>query len=302
MSPKRLVIGTRGSKLALIQAELTVQALHVVDPKIEIETKIFTPKGDKDKTTPIPLDTIGKGWFSQEIEEELLNGSIDIAVHSLKDMQEVPEGLKIGAYLSRADARDVIITKNNEPLDKLREGAVIGTDSTRRQVQMLALNPAVTMKSIRGNVPNRVDKLQSEDYDAVILAAAGLKRLGLEDRITRYFSPEEMTPAPGQGIIAIEARADNATLLDILAKITNDDAAHSAYLERSFSQAVGGGCKAPTGAYAYRDNETCVIIGMTTRDDGVIVRESLRAPWNQSLELGEELGNIILQAREHGSI
>lgn len=302
MSHKRLVIGTRGSKLALVQADLTAKALLAIDPTLEIETKIITPKGDRDKSTPIPLDTIGKGWFSQEIEEELLIGSLDIAVHSLKDMQEVPEGLKIGAYLPREDARDVIITKNGEPVESLRPGAIIGTDSTRRQVQMLALRPGVVMKSVRGNVPNRVEKLYTEDYDAVILAAAGLKRLGLEDKITHYFSIEEMTPAPGQGIIAIEARADNMGLLGLLAKITNDDAAHSAYLERSFSQAVGGGCKSPTGAYAYRDGETCVIVGMTTRDDGTIVRESLRAPWNQSLELGEELGNIILQAREHGSI
>jgi hydroxymethylbilane synthase len=297
MLDRTLVIGTRGSKLALIQAELAAKAMLAVDPTLQIETRVITPKGDRDKSTPIPLDTIGKGWFSQEIETELMDRTIDIAVHSLKDMQEVPSGLKIGAYLPREDARDTLITKNAEPLESLRPGAIIGTDSTRRQVQMLSLRPDVVMKSIRGNVPNRIEKLHSEDYDAVILAAAGLIRLGMQDRITHFFSPEEMTPAPGQGIIAIETRADDAELLDLLKRAGNDDAAHSAYLERTFSHTVGGGCKAPTGAYAYRDGETCVIIGMTTRDDGSIYRESLRAPWNQSLELGEELGNIMLAQR-----
>jgi hydroxymethylbilane synthase len=299
---KKIVIGTRGSKLALIQVDLAVSAMLAIDPTLTIETKVITPQGDRDKSTPIPLDTIGKGWFSQEIETELLNGTIDIAVHSLKDMLELPDGLNIGAYLPREDARDVLVTKTGEPMESLKKGAIIGTDSVRRQVQMLAMRPDVVMKSVRGNVPNRLEKLQTEEFDAVILAAAGLKRLGMEGKITRYFSPEEMTPAPGQGIIALECRADDSALLDLLKRVTNDDAAHSAYLERSFSQTVGGGCKAPTGAYAYQDAETCVIIGMTTRDDGSIVRESLRAPWSQSLELGEELGNIILQAREHGTI
>ena len=290
-------MGTRGSRLALVQTEMAVQALISIDNSLHIETTIIKPKGDIDTHSPIPLDTIGKGWFSQEIEAELLAGRIDIAVHSLKDMQELPDGLVIGAYLAREDARDALITKNGEPLERLRKEAIIGTDSTRRQVQMQILRPDVVMKSIRGNVPHRIEKLTNEPYDAIILAVAGLKRLGMADRITRYFSPDEMTPSPGQGIIAVEARKDDARLLELLTKINDAEAAHAAHIERTFSHTVGGGCKAPTGAYCFREDAMCVLIGMTTRDDGSIFRKRISVPWAASRELGETLGRAILLSR-----
>lgn len=300
-SRERVIIGTRGSKLALVQAEMAAQALKVTNPDLELEIKIITPKGDRDKSTPIPLDTIGKGWFSQEIEQELLDGTIDIAVHSLKDMQiELPRGLVIGAYLPREDARDVLLTKDGRQLEDLRPGAIIGTDSTRRQAQILALRPTVVVKSLRGNVPNRVQKLYDEEYDAVILAAAGLIRLGMEDKITRYFEPTQMTPAPGQGTIAIETRAHDARLQKLLASINDASAELSAGIERSFSEVVGGGCKSPTGAYASCRDDIWTLIAMTTDDNGAIIRGSLSAPAQASRSLGADLAQKVLRERNHG--
>ena len=207
-----LIIGPRGSELAHVQAGIVRHALQAVEPKLQIQVKIIRTYGDVNQQ-PIPLDTIGKGWFTKEIERALLDGSIDLAVHSLKDLaHEIPAGLHIGAHLPREDARDVLITKHGESLEELPRGAIIGTDSLRRQTQMCALRPDVKAQSLRGNVLTRLKKLSSENYNAIILAAAGLKRLGLENRITRYFDPIEMTPAPGQGILALQAKQNGAEL------------------------------------------------------------------------------------------
>ena len=296
MSGQKIVIGTRGSNLALIQAQIAANALSAVEPGLDVELKIITPKGDRDKSTPIPLDTIGKGWFSQEIEQELQDGVIDLAVHSLKDMlTDLPKGVIIGAYLKREDARDVLLTKDGRPMEELREGAIIGTDSTRRQVQMLALRPGAVMTSIRGNVPNRVQKLYEEDYDAVILAAAGLIRLELQDKITRYFEPHEMTPSPGQGTIALEVKTTNVPLIEILAKANSKDAETASLLERTFSEVIGGGCKAPTGAYAWREAGIWNLIGMAQHQDGTILRETISAQETGSTEMGKQLAATILK-------
>ncbi|HVV15389.1 MAG TPA: hydroxymethylbilane synthase [Candidatus Paceibacterota bacterium] len=293
--PERITIGTRGSALALKQADIVKAALTAAEPSLSIDIRVIETRGDADQR-PIPLDTVGKGWFTKEIEELLLTGEIDLAVHSLKDMAEdMPEGLNIGAYLPREDARDVLVTKNGEPLEALKRGAVVGTDSARRQVQMLALRPDVKMESVRGNVPTRLEKLSSGNYDAIIIAAAGLKRLGLEARVTRYFEPNEMTPAPGQGILAVQAKKGGA-LDDILKKIQDADAARAARIERSFSKAMGGGCKSPTGAYAFRQGNKCVLIGMRETDDKKVIREELRAPWEDSHSLGERLARKFLEA------
>ena len=228
-------------------------------------------------------------------------------MHSLKDVAErQPKGLALVAYLSRENARDALITKNGEPLEQLRKGAMVGTDSPRRQVQMLALRPDLNMKSLRGNVPTRLKKLDGvfdgaggETYDAIILAVAGLKRLGLEKRIVHIFEPNEMTPAPGQGILAIEARTgdSNAAVLEILSKINDPAATCVAKIERSFSRATGSGCKSPTGAYAFRDGDNCRLVGMIARDAGSnpnIVRGEISAPWNDSEKIGETLAKELL--------
>lgn len=283
--------------MALKQAGIAREAIGSIDPSIKIEVRVIQTHGDINQN-PIPLDTIGKGWFTEEIESALLAGDINLAVHSLKDMaDDMPEGLHIGAYLAREDARDALITKHGEPLESLPLGAVIGTDSARRQVQMQALRPGVRMQSLRGNVLTRLEKLASGPYDAIILATAGLKRLGLEDKITRYFELSEMVPAPGQGILALQARDDDAVLQELLDRINNPAAARAARVERSFSQAVGGGCKSPTGAYAQREGDECVLVGMVAGKEGQILRETERMPWNDCEQLGESLAKKLLAAR-----
>ena len=297
MTLGKITIGTRGSALALKQADITAKAIRAIDPSVEIHVRVIETHGDVNQN-PIPLDTIGKSWFTKEIEGALLDGEIDLAVHSLKDMAEdMPEGLCIGAYLQREDARDALITKRGETLDRLRRGAVIGTDSARRQIQMKALRPDVVMQSLRGNVPKRLEKLATEAYDAVILASAGLKRLGLEEKITRYFTIEEMTPAPGQGTLAVQARTVDHALDELLTRINDADAAHISRIERSFSATVGGGCKSPTGAYAVRDGDECIFTGMIVAEDGRIIRDTIRSPWKSSDSLGKTLASKLLAAR-----
>jgi hydroxymethylbilane synthase len=210
---------------------------------------------------------------------------------------EQPPGLSIGAYLPREDARDALITKRGEQLKDLPPGAVIGTDSDRRRIQILALRPDLRVESLRGNVPTRLEKLAAQNYDAVILASAGLKRLGLGSRITRYFSIDEMTPAPGQGTLAVQARTGDGAFDELLAHINDADAARASQMERSFSATVGGGCKAPTGAYAAREGAEGVFTAMIVADDGRIMRDTLRAPWRESAPLGEALARKLLAAR-----
>lgn len=292
-----LIIGTRGSDLALKQADITKRALRATEPTLEIEIQIIKTEGDLNDN-PVPLDAVGKGWFTKEIEQALLNGSIDIAVHSLKDMPELlPHGLHIGAYLEREDARDVLVNKNNLVLDALPHGAVVGTDSLRRKVQILALRGDLTVTSIRGNVPTRLQKLATKHYDALVLAAAGLKRLGMEDTITQYFEVNEMTPAPGQGTLALEVREGDAELKKLLAAIQDPSAAEASTIERSYSRTMGGGCKSPTGAYAFREGDQWVIIGMRADSSMHIVREEMRAPLRESEWLGERLAQKLLATR-----
>lgn len=297
MISRKITIGTRGSALALKQTDIAIEAIKSVDPSITIDVRVIRTHGDVNQN-PIPLDTIGKGWFTEEIENALLNKEIDIAVHSLKDMADkMPVGLCIGAYLPREDARDVLITKHGEKLEELPLGAIIGTDSARRQVQMLALKSGVRMKSLRGNVVTRLEKLSSDNYDAIILASAGLKRLGLEKKITRYFGPTEMVPAPGQGTLAIQARENDATLQDILTRINDSDTARITKVERSFSHTVGGGCKAPTGAYATRDGDNCTLLAMIVAENGRILHKQRSAAWEDCEELGVSLAKELLSAR-----
>lgn len=292
-----ITIGTRGSALALVQVELTKRALLAVDPTLTIEVRIITTEGDINNA-PIPLDVVGKGWFTKEIESALSKGDIDLAVHSLKDVSDtIPDGLVLDAFLLREDPRDVLLTKHSESLEGLKQGAVIGTDSARRQVQMLALRPDAEMESLRGNVPTRIEKLSSQDYDAIILASAGLKRLGLEHKITRYFSPEEMTPAPGQGTLALQVREDHTELRNLLTQVNDPIIAHVTHIERSFSRTVGGGCKAPVGAYAHQDGDRCTLIGMLLDHDGILLRKTLSLPWNESRNMGEMLAHTLLRKK-----
>lgn len=291
----KIIIGTRGSALARAQADIAAAALQGVDPDIDISFKIIQTHGDIDQN-PIPLDQVGKGWFTKEIEQELLDGTIDIAVHSLKDMAaENPPGLFIGAYLSRENPRDCLVTKNGETLEMLPSGAIVGTDSIRRKLQLLALRSDLRVESIRGNVITRLEKLKTGNYAAVVLAIAGLTRLGLADRAVRVFEPKEMTPAPGQGILALQTK-QGTSLQKLLETINDADAAHAAHLERSFSKTMGGGCKAPVGVYAFREGDEYVLMGMRADSESNIMREEMRAPFHASDDLGEIVAQKLLEA------
>lgn len=292
---KKIIIGTRGSALALEQAAIVGRALLCLDPTYELETRIITTEGDVN-FEPIPLDTIGKGWFTKEIEQSLLDGAVDLAVHSLKDLaEELPNGLCIAAYLPREDARDALVTKGNLSLGELPQGAVVGTDSMRRQMQMLLLRPDVIMQSLRGNVLTRLTKLDSGEYDAIILAVAGLKRLGEEGRIAHYFEPHEMTPAPGQGILAIEVRQSDQRLLELLAQVNDASASRAAKTERTFSKKVGGGCKSPTGAFFSEAGGVCRLLGAIATKDGCMVRDEMQSTLESCEELGELLAHKMLR-------
>jgi hydroxymethylbilane synthase len=291
----KVIIGTRGSALARAQADITAAALRALDPETDVSIKLIQTRGDIDQS-PIPLDQVGKGWFTKEIEKELLEGNIDIAVHSLKDMaEEIPEGLVIGAYLSRENPRDALVTKNGESFEALPAGAIVGTDSIRRKLQLLALRSDLTVKSIRGNVGTRLEKLKTEDYSAVVLAIAGLTRLGLAERAVHLFEPDEMTPAPGQGILALEVKQNDAKLQKLLAAINDSEAERAARIERSFSKTIGGGCKSPIGAYAFREGDDYVLIGMRADSESNIRREHVRAPVEASEQLGDVLAQKLLQ-------
>lgn len=295
MTKTKIRIGTRGSALALRQTEI-VRELLAQQNAFEIEVKIIKTEGDSN-LGPIPLDTVGKGWFTKEIERELLSGAIDLAVHSLKDLpEELPEELHIGAVVEREDARDVLVSKDGSTLEQLKRGAIIGTDSLRRAAQILHLRPDLHVESIRGNVLTRIEKLKTGNYDALILAAAGLNRLGLGHAITQYFDISLIVPAPGQGALAVEKRKDDAVLQPVLDAISHQTTQNAVNAERAFSAAIGGGCKMPVGAYGVCKDGTLKLWGMVGTPNGSnIMKEAIEGTCENARELGYELATRMLR-------
>jgi hydroxymethylbilane synthase len=247
--PRTFVVGSRGSRLALRQAEIALEALRKVHPEAEFEVRTIRTTGDQAKGSLSEIG--GRGVFVIEIERALLAGEIDIAVHSLKDLptDETP-GLAIAAVLPREDPRDVLVSRRGAKLNELVHGALVGTGSPRRAVQLVAMRPDLRIADIRGNVDTRISKVESGDYDAVVLAAAGLVRLGWPDRAAQTFDPEEMLPAPGQGALAVQVRTDDPETF--AAVLTADDAETRAAVtaERAFERRLGGGCHAAIAALA----------------------------------------------------
>jgi hydroxymethylbilane synthase len=247
---RTLTIGTRGSKLALWQTEHVAQRLEKTAPGVRCRIETLVTQGDRRLDQPLP-EIGGKGLFTAELEEALRRRQIDLAVHSLKDLpvDDTP-GLVIGAILSRADVRDVLVARGGWTLATLPHGAVVGTSSLRRQAQLLAVRSDLAIRSIRGNVDTRVRKVISGEYDAALFAGAGLLRLGLESYISEWLSVDLMLPAPGQGALAVQCRADDLATLDLLAAIDDRFVRTAVWIERQFLQGLGGGCSAPIGAYA----------------------------------------------------
>jgi len=245
----KIKIGTRGSKLAFIQTEYVKKCLEAAFPQYEYEIVIIKTKGDIIQNRP--LSQIGdRGVFVKEIEEQLLSDTIQLAVHSMKDMPECPaEGLVFSKLWKREDARDVLILREKHSLEELPENAVIGTGSARRARQLKRLRSDIRITDIRGNVDTRLCKMEKQKLDGIVLAAAGLKRLGIEEKITCYLSPDEMVPAPAQGILALEIKKDNIRLKEMLDSLSDFDTNLTGNMERAFLKEIGGGCHAPVGVF-----------------------------------------------------
>lgn len=291
---RKLVVGSRRSKLALTQSRQFIEKLKEAEPGLEIEIKEIVTKGDRivDKQ----LSKVGgKGLFVKEIQQELFDHEIDMAIHSLKDVpSELPDGLTLGCIPDREIPFDAFISKNHVQLADLPDGSIVGTSSLRRGAQILAKYPNLEIKWIRGNIDTRLSKLETDDYDAIILAAAGLRRMGWSDDIvTEYLDPELLLPAIGQGALGIECRSDDTELLDLLKKVHNQDVAECVTAERTFLKEMNGSCQVPIGGYATKDdNGRLSFTGLIMSTDGK-ERFEQTATGNDPVELGKEVSNIL---------
>ena len=288
---RHVVIGSRGSILALAQANLVKNLLEANYLDLTFEIKEIVTSGDKDlKSNWENSNASLKSFFTKEIEQELLDGQIDIAVHSMKDMPAVsPKGLICGAIPDREDARDVLISKNGF-LVTLPQGAKIGTSSLRRVMNLKAIRPDFEIKHLRGNIHTRLKKLETEDYDAIILAAAGLKRTGMADKITEYLSGEAFPPAPAQGVLYIQCRENDEEIKGILKSIHNEDIAKIVEIEREFSKIFDGGCHTPMGCYSQVDEDKIKFIGAYSHDG-----KQIRVVIEDDLAKGKEIAHMAAE-------
>lgn len=283
---RKLIVGSRRSKLALTQTNWVISELKKLDPSFQFEVEEVVTKGDR--ILDVTLSKVGgKGLFVKEIEQKMLDKEIDLAVHSMKDMPAVlPEGLTIGCIPEREDHRDAFISKNHLPLEKLKPGAKVGTSSLRRGAQILAERPDLEIKWIRGNIDTRLAKLETEDYDAIILAAAGLSRMGWsKDIVTEFLEPSICLPAVGQGALAIECREDDEEVLALLKKLECEATKKTVTAERSFLHKLEGGCQVPIAGFAYLSEDGEVVMtGLVASPDGkTILKEQLKGSNPESL-------------------
>ncbi len=299
MPLKELRIGTRASQLALWQANWVKSELEKRYPGITVSLVKIKTMGDK--ILDVPLAQVGgKGLFVKEIEEAMLRGEIDIAVHSMKDVPtEFPEGLGLYCITEREDPRDAVISRGVKFAD-LPQGARVGTSALRRQAQLLKVRPDLEMVVIRGNVETRIRKLETEKLDAVILAAAGLKRLGFTDRVTEYLSTDLSIPAIGQGALGIECRLDNEEVKETIAFFNHPDTAHAVRAERALLWRCEGGCQVPIAAYGKVAGDELTLTGFIASVDGRrSVRESITGPAADGEKLGIALAERLLKAGAH---
>ncbi len=305
----KIVIGSRGSKLALWQANWVKDRLAEGGHRVEIQ--IIKTTGDRiqkispDKPLPTSIAQVvaeagTKGLFIKEIEEALIAGDVDVAVHSLKDLPTVqPAGLEVAVVPKREDARDVLISANGKRLEELRPGARIGTSSLRRQTQLKSLRRDLEILPLRGNLDTRLRKLERGDYDAVVLAAAGVHRLGLRERITAYFSIDQMCPAVGQGALGIEIRSEDAGVREAV-QLLDDHTSHlRVRAERTALRRLGGGCQVPIAAHALIEDDQLRLWGVVASEDGSRV---IRATTTGSADKPEELGmRVAEELLKHGA-
>lgn len=296
----QLVIGSRGSKLALAQAELVKTELQSLQPSLAVRIEIIKTSGDVNSE---PLSVIGgKGVFTKELEEALLDGRIDVAVHSLKDLPtSIPEGLVIAAICKREDPRDALVLKQTSDgiaasLHALPKGATVGTSSPRRLVQLRYLRRDLVIKELRGNVDTRLRKLDEGQYDALILACAGLRRLGLDHRISAPLPPGEMLPAVGQGALGIETRGDDADSIEFVSILDHKFTRLACLAERALLRGLGGGCQLPIAAYAVVREKRIRLDGLVAEPQGKqIVKERISGGLDAAEELGRRLAEQLLE-------
>ncbi len=293
----KIIVGSRGSTLALIQTEWVIKSIKEKNPNIDFEIKIIKTKGDIIQN--VSLDKIGdKGIFVKEIENELLEGKIDMAIHSMKDMpSEIPQGLKFAPSPVREDYRDVLILRDGlKSLDEVPIGGRIGTGSKRRKFQLLKHRPDLEIVPIRGNVETRIKKIETEHLDGVILAAAGVIRMGLHHKITEFIDESIVLPAPAQGALGIEIRKNREDLDKIIDVIKDQDTNIQLKAERSFLKGVNGGCHIPVGALCKIKKDRITLEGLLGKADGSsIIKKSISGKLGEEELLGENLANEILE-------
>ncbi|RLL47950.1 hydroxymethylbilane synthase [Oceanobacillus piezotolerans] len=291
---RKIIVGSRRSNLAITQTNWVIEQLKKAGAQNEFEVKEIVTKGDK--ILDVTLSKVGgKGLFVKEIEQAMYNKEIDFAVHSMKDMPSVmPEGLVISSIPVREDPRDAFISKDHTLLNDLKEGAIVGTSSLRRAAQIVAVRPDIEIKWIRGNIETRIRKLKEEDYDAIILAASGLKRAGLsEEVVTEFLEAEVMLPAVGQGALAIECREDDEEIRSLLATINDDFTTKTVTAERTFLNLLDGGCQIPIGGYAYLENDEIILTALVGTPDGkTILKETVRG--TEPKEVGQKAADILI--------
>ncbi|WP_141237641.1 hydroxymethylbilane synthase [Vibrio metoecus] len=296
MTETPIRIATRQSPLALWQANYVKDALMAAHPGLQVELVTMVTRGDVILDTPL-AKVGGKGLFVKELEVAMLEGRADLAVHSMKDVPvDFPEGLGLVTICEREDPRDAFVSNTYAKIDDLPSGAVVGTCSLRRQCQLKSARPDFVIKELRGNVGTRLSKLDAGEYDAIILAAAGLKRLGLESRIRNFIEPEQSLPAVGQGAVGIECRLDDQRVRELLAPLNHTDTADRVRCERAMNLTLQGGCQVPIGSYALLEGDHIWLRALVGEPDGSqIVRGEIRGPRSEAEQLGITLAEQLLE-------
>ena len=292
-----LKIGTRGSQLALAQSRWVKASIEDKHPHVQVELVVIKTKGDKILDSPLNLIG-GKGLFVKEIEDALLNHQVDLAVHSMKDLPaELPEGLMLAAFPERETPFDALVSIGNQTFDQLPVGARVGTGSLRRKAQILYMRPDLDIVSLRGNVGTRLKKLESENLHAVVLAGAGLKRLGFADRITMVFAAGDVLPAVGQGALGLEVRDDDERTISLVAVLNHGPTEIAVKAERAFLAELQGGCQVPIAGFALTNGEELRLEGMVAGVDGdMLIRDEIRGKKTEAEEMGIRLARRMLDS------